>query len=81
MNVASDGRRRAMYVAQSEFLEPDLARTVLGDGRTVSGLSVGGPVPPVEAVPDEPDDDEDEDEVAPVPAKMAKPRKKTKSKK
>ena len=79
MNVASDGRRRAMYVAQSEFLEPDLARTVLGDGRTVSGLSVGGPVPPVEAVPDEPDDDEDE--VAPVPAKMAKPRKKTKSKK
>ena len=65
----------------SPKVEPDLARTVLGDGRTVSGLSVGGPVPPVEAVPDEPDDDEDEDEVAPGPAKMAKPRKKTKSKK
>ena len=32
MNVASDGRRRAMSVAQSECLELDLARTVLGRG-------------------------------------------------
>ena len=32
MNVTSDGQRRAMSDDQSEFSEPGLARSVLGDG-------------------------------------------------